>query len=89
MGHDLFRFGNGIITLTMLSFSPDLCGNMGFSLADVANRSNRLCLAILFLIFGRSDVFVSILGFAALGLESTLPIPQLVRCIYLLGLMIV
>jgi len=37
-----------------------------------------LCLAILFLIFGRSDVFVSILGFLALGLESTLPIPQLV-----------
>ncbi|KIM74650.1 hypothetical protein PILCRDRAFT_43908, partial [Piloderma croceum F 1598] len=37
-----------------------------------------LCLAILFLIFGRSDVFVSILGFVALGLESTLPIPQLI-----------
>ncbi|KIM74026.1 hypothetical protein PILCRDRAFT_801628 [Piloderma croceum F 1598] len=39
---------------------------------------SRLCLAILFLIFGRSDVFVSILGFVALGLESTLPIPQLI-----------
>lgn len=33
--------------------------------------------AILFLILGRSEVFVSVLGFAALGLESTLPIPQL------------
>ncbi|KAI0763748.1 hypothetical protein BD413DRAFT_483380 [Trametes elegans] len=37
-----------------------------------------LCEAILFLIMGRSDVFVSILGFVALGLESTLPIPQLI-----------
>ncbi|RXW23960.1 hypothetical protein EST38_g1882 [Candolleomyces aberdarensis] len=37
-----------------------------------------LCLAILFLIFGRSDIFVGALGFLALGLESTLPIPQLI-----------
>ncbi|KAI8996349.1 hypothetical protein BD414DRAFT_454966 [Trametes punicea] len=37
-----------------------------------------LCQAILFLILGRSHVFVSILGFVALGLESTLPIPQLI-----------
>ncbi|KAI0675437.1 hypothetical protein C8Q78DRAFT_963222 [Trametes maxima] len=37
-----------------------------------------LCQAILFLILGRSDVFISILGFVALGLESTLPIPQLI-----------
>jgi len=36
-----------------------------------------LCLAILFLIFGRSEIYVAILGFVALGLESTLPIPQL------------
>ncbi|TFL01931.1 hypothetical protein BDV98DRAFT_612237 [Pterulicium gracile] len=36
-----------------------------------------LCSAILFLIFGRSDIYVAILGFVALGLESTLPIPQL------------
>ncbi|KIK61579.1 hypothetical protein GYMLUDRAFT_42590, partial [Collybiopsis luxurians FD-317 M1] len=34
--------------------------------------------AILFLIFGRTPVFVSLLGFVALGLESTLPIPQLI-----------
>ncbi|KAH8116429.1 hypothetical protein DFH11DRAFT_1580555 [Phellopilus nigrolimitatus] len=32
--------------------------------------------AILFLIFGRSEIFITILGFLALGLESTLPIPQ-------------
>jgi uncharacterized protein with PQ loop repeat len=37
-----------------------------------------LCQAILFLIFGRLDTFVAILGFVALGLESTLPIPQLI-----------
>ncbi|PPQ94632.1 hypothetical protein CVT25_009363 [Psilocybe cyanescens] len=37
-----------------------------------------LCQAILFLIFGQSTTFVSILGFVALGLESTLPIPQLI-----------
>ena len=39
----------------------------------------RLCQAILFLILGRSEFFISILGFVALGLESTLPIPQLIR----------
>lgn len=42
----------------------------------------RLCQTILFLIFSRSSIFVSILGFAALGLESTLPIPQLIRCVF-------
>jgi hypothetical protein len=34
---------------------------------------------ILFLILGRSRAFIGILGFVALGLESTLPIPQLIR----------
>jgi hypothetical protein len=43
---------------------------------------SRLCQTILFLIFGRSDIFVSILGFVALGLESTLPVPQLIRCVH-------
>jgi hypothetical protein len=37
-----------------------------------------LCQTILFLIFGRSKIFVGGLGFVALGLESTLPIPQLI-----------
>ncbi|TFK91733.1 hypothetical protein K466DRAFT_297006 [Polyporus arcularius HHB13444] len=41
-----------------------------------------LCQAILFLILGRSDLFISILGFIALGMESTLPIPQLIRTVY-------
>ncbi|SRR6266550_6970833 len=36
-----------------------------------------VCNAILFFVLGRSRVFVDILGFVALGLESTLPIPQL------------
>ncbi|PPQ65884.1 hypothetical protein CVT24_011215 [Panaeolus cyanescens] len=37
-----------------------------------------LCETILILIFGRSELFVGALGFIALGLESTLPIPQLI-----------
>jgi len=34
--------------------------------------------AILFLILGQFKIYVGILGFVALGLESTLPIPQLI-----------
>ncbi|KZV69005.1 hypothetical protein PENSPDRAFT_633754 [Peniophora sp. CONT] len=34
-------------------------------------------LTILFLIFGRYDTFVQVLGFVSLGIESTLPFPQL------------
>jgi hypothetical protein len=37
-----------------------------------------LCQGILFLIFGRSELFIGMVGFFALGLESTLPIPQLI-----------
>ncbi|KAL9713746.1 hypothetical protein Ac2012v2_003357 [Leucoagaricus gongylophorus] len=37
-----------------------------------------ICQAIVFLIFGHSKVYVHVLGFVALGLESTLPIPQLI-----------
>ncbi|THH15616.1 hypothetical protein EW146_g4888 [Bondarzewia mesenterica] len=37
-----------------------------------------VCLTILTLIFGRVDLFISILGYVALGLESTLPIPQMI-----------
>ncbi|KLO17942.1 hypothetical protein SCHPADRAFT_845716 [Schizopora paradoxa] len=33
---------------------------------------------IIFLIFGRSEIFITGLGFVALGLESTLPIPQFI-----------
>lgn len=36
---------------------------------------------ILVLIFGRVDVFVWLLGFIALGLESTLPIPQFITLV--------
>ncbi|KAF9820896.1 hypothetical protein IEO21_01123 [Rhodonia placenta] len=34
--------------------------------------------AILYLIFGRSEAFIFVLGLIALGVESTLPIPQLI-----------
>lgn len=34
--------------------------------------------AIAYLIFGRADVYISIIGFVALGMESMLPIPQLI-----------
>ncbi|KAI0321018.1 hypothetical protein OF83DRAFT_1101574 [Amylostereum chailletii] len=37
-----------------------------------------VCLTILYLIFGRMELFIDVLGFVALGLESTLPIPQLI-----------
>ncbi|EPT00954.1 hypothetical protein FOMPIDRAFT_1023512 [Fomitopsis schrenkii] len=37
-----------------------------------------LCQAILFLILGRSQTFIFILGMVALGVESTLPIPQMI-----------
>ncbi|KAG8690086.1 hypothetical protein FRC09_012150, partial [Ceratobasidium sp. 395] len=36
-----------------------------------------VCLTIVELIFGRMEWFVDALGFLALGLESTLPLPQL------------
>jgi len=35
-----------------------------------------IVMTILILIFGRSDLYVNGLGFLALGLESTLPVPQ-------------
>ena len=64
----------------MWAFSPGriiiIC-DIGFS----------LCQAILFLILGRSETFVSILGFVALGLESTLPIPQLLRSVIVIFVM--
>lgn len=36
-----------------------------------------ICLTILTLIFGRMELFVTLMGYVALGLESTLPIPQM------------
>ena len=38
-------------------------------------------LTILVLIFGRLEVFVWLLGFFALGLESTLPLPQFITLV--------
>ncbi|KAF8513477.1 hypothetical protein JB92DRAFT_219675 [Gautieria morchelliformis] len=37
-----------------------------------------LCHAIAYLIFGRSQWFIQTLGFLALGIESLLPVPQLI-----------
>lgn len=37
-----------------------------------------ICLTILTLIFGRMELFVTLMGYVALGLESTLPIPQMI-----------
>ncbi|PPQ65770.1 hypothetical protein CVT26_000371 [Gymnopilus dilepis] len=54
-----------------------MCVSFLSKLFFAAHLESSLCLAILFLIFGRSEIFVAILGFFALGLESTLPIPQL------------
>ena len=44
---------------------------------------NSVLLTILVLIFGRVDVFVWLLGFFSLGLESTLPFPQFMRLTFL------
>lgn len=50
-----------------------------WSFVDPSDNRSSLFQAILFLIFGRSHTFIGIQGFVALGLESTLPIPQLIR----------
>lgn len=42
-------------------------------------------LTILVLIFGHVDVFVWLLGFFSLGLESTLPLPQFIRLVTFLS----
>lgn len=46
---------------------------------SLTNARYSLCQAILFLILGRSQTFIFILGMVALGVESTLPIPQMIR----------
>ena len=76
---DHSRFGSGQITHNTWSSSPRSCMYSVHSLARLFTALRRLCQAILFLILGRSELFISILGFLALGLESTLPIPQLIR----------
>ena len=73
--------GNGRHMSNTSNFSLDSCASCSRcsryrALIDV---TLSLCETILYLIFGRFKVFVTILGFVALGLESTLPIPQLIR----------
>ena len=43
---------------------------------------HSLVQTILFLIFSGFETYVSVLGFVALGLESTLPIPQLITSVH-------
>lgn len=57
----------------MCAYSPPICHFLIFL---------SLFQAILFLILRRFETYVAILGFVALGLESTLPIPQLIRCAF-------
>ncbi|KAI6112856.1 hypothetical protein F5141DRAFT_1188130 [Pisolithus sp. B1] len=68
--------------------SPDMCGESGRPFAFWQWPSYAqyieflagfiLISAIAYLIFGRSDVYISIIGFVALGMESMLPVPQFI-----------
>jgi len=79
---DHWASGSGRPTRNISSSWLDIC-------RDTKSHDCRRCrliddsvlLTILVLIFGRSDVFVWILGFFSLGLESTLPLPQFVRLV--------
>lgn len=81
---DQFLSGNGPATPNISSFSVASCVLLmhytPFAPCPLTSLlETRICQAIMFLIFGRSDLYINILGFLALGLESTLPIPQLIR----------
>ena len=79
---DRWASGSGQPTRNISSSLLDIC-------RDTKSHGCRRCrligdsvlLTILVLIFGRSDVFVWILGFFSLGLESTLPLPQFFRLV--------
>ncbi|KAI6120504.1 hypothetical protein EDD17DRAFT_1894985 [Pisolithus thermaeus] len=68
--------------------SPDMCGESGrlFAFWQWPSYAQYieflagfiLISAIAYLIFGRSDVYISIIGFVALGMESMLPVPQFI-----------
>lgn len=76
-----FHSGNGKRTRNISSSWPDSCGyisNCKLRTVDIL-FCRSICQAILFLVFGRFDLYVNALGFVALGMESTLPIPQLIR----------
>jgi hypothetical protein len=54
-----------------------------FALGSWANDIvNSIAMSILYLALGGFDFYINILGFVALGLESTLPIPQLIRFVF-------
>ena len=82
---DHWASGGGRPTPSILSSLLDICRDT----KRHDYRRHRLIgdsvlLTILVLIFGRSDLFVWILGFFSLGLESTLPLPQFVRLVMFL-----
>lgn len=62
---------------------PPYFDTLTVRLADLTtNPSRSLVQTILFLIFSGFETYVSVLGFVALGLESTLPIPQLITSVH-------
>ena len=81
---DRCRSGNGRPTLNTSSSWQAICKD-----TDIHDNRQLLIhisvlLTILVLIFGRVDAFIWLLGFFALGLESTLPLPQFIRLVALL-----
>ena len=82
---DQCRSGSGPPIRNTSNFLQRLCQSSGVPYGAsylLIQLMHSLCQAILFLIFGRSKLYVAILGYVALGLESTLPIPQFYRYAY-------
>jgi hypothetical protein len=75
--------GNGRRTRSTSNFLLAWCMSLLVHQFYYNLSSSRLCQTILVLILGRSEIYIAILGFIALGLESTLPIPQLIRYAHL------
>jgi hypothetical protein len=83
-GRWLWRINRNSI-LSLLSTPPSFLTPFGYPnalnfIGDLGRGS--VCQTILVLIFGRQHWFVDALGFFSLGLESTLPLPQLIRYVF-------
>ena len=82
----LGAYYRAILVREMVEFQPtyQISGRIyvsrihAYSLHTIPDHMSA-CQSISYLIFGQSKVYMAILGFAALGLESTLPIPRLIR----------
>lgn len=81
--NDLLVSGSGHFIPNILNFLQHSCKltTSGFHLLGLTDSFVSVCEAILVLILGRREWFVAALGYFALGLESTLPLPQLIRCV--------